>query len=132
MPDLAPLSAPDVDRIVDSALAGLDVTLPAERRRDVVATLERDLRFDHEERTFAIVDEAGHPRITVSRTGIVSNVGLDEFLREAAGSSIAPVTKASGDPANPWSTAGWSRTRQAVLTNTKPDEAKRLKAEAGR
>ena len=130
MPDLAPLSPPDVNTIVDSALAGLDVKLTADRRRDVVATLERDLRFDHEDRTFAIVDEAGHPRIKVSPTGIVANMDLSDFLREAAGPSTA--AKASGDPANPWSKAGWSRTRQAVLTNTKPDEAKRLKVEAGR
>ncbi len=116
----------------------LAIELLAERQ---IKTVEKDGQFEVQ-----VLDAAGNPRVKLEGSTLVpftvsdlmaeikqTSPGL--FAAENKGGiGITPGSSASrpgGTTSNPWSKATWSRTEQARITKNDPNEAARLRAQAG-
>ena len=135
MTDLTPIHSADARRIIDSTLADAGMKLSPAGERDLVSDLESRMRFDHSARRLFVVDDAGHPVLTVEN-GTAREVTLDEHVRSLASRTPAAFTGSSARESttdNPFRKgASFNRTKQAVISNRDPALAARLKAEAGR
>jgi hypothetical protein len=89
-----------------------------------------------------VLDKDGHPRIKDANTDFTVADLLAELKEQRpglfkaenkSGIGINPKTGAGGGTGqvNPWAKETFNRTEQGILTNTKPELAKQLKAQAG-
>jgi hypothetical protein len=131
------------DNTIKSELAKLN---PLDDARDAIELLAGKsirTRIADGKVVVEVLDEAGNPRIKDANSTPFTVADLLAELREqrpglfkaedkrGIGMTPGHNATAGNGQVNPWKRDTWNMTQQGILTNTKPDLAKRLKAEAG-
>lgn len=135
-----------VSNEIKASIARLKVVEGLEDAAELLAeksirTVEKDGKFEVQ-----VVDAQGNPRHKIEGTqAVLMTVAdlMDEIKQtrpaffqadNKGGLNITPGNGGApraGAQDNPWTKEGWNRTKQAVITNSDPQKAKLLKAQAG-